>query len=43
MGWRQIGDDIWERLFDGGIAAYARIWRGGECSNAEEHDSYTND
>ena len=23
MGWRRIGD-IWERLFDGGIAAYVR-------------------
>ena len=24
--WHQVGD-IWERLFDGGIAAYVRIWR----------------
>ena len=25
MGWRQVGDDTWERLFDGGIAAHVRI------------------
>ena len=24
--WHQVGD-IWERLFDGGFAAYVRIWR----------------